>query len=187
MQLRQKKRAQIQIFGRDEKTFEADEIAREAQWAYYVSSWTMREPTEGIDLSLIRWPHLRRNLPPASVIDDEYKRIWVPQAYSDELILRICPDNYRMLFDKLTMEWFDHDPSVKMRGMKHVVEVKRQRTEKYREKFGTNPKWMAGMSLDVITRINERFQRWLKQGLLPETGAEVNGVQGATKDEEAEL
>ena len=186
MQVRQKKRAQIQIFGRDEKTFEADEITREAQWAYYVSSWTMQQPTEGMDPSQIRWPNLRRNFPPASVLDDEYKRTWVPQSNSDDLIVRICLDNYRMLFDKLTTEWFDHDPAVKMRGVKHLVEVTRQRTEKYREKFGTNPKWMAGMNLDV-TRINERFQRWFKEGMLPDTEAQINDAQGATKDEDTEL
>lgn len=176
------KRVTVQIFKKDDKTFEADELSGQSRWSYYVSTYIMRDQTEGVQLSSIRWPFFRRNLPPPLESADDYNRIFIPQWNEDGLSIRISPSNYHITYDEGSIDWWVHDKQVRRRGLKGMDEVREERRGKFQEKFVMNVQWMAGMSKDEVDRRNESFRKWVNEG--PAATAEAEG-EGPLGDEKA--
>ena len=58
----------------EDATLENEELSQEARWSYYVSAYTMRDPTEGVPFSQMRMPFLKRNLPAKLEQEEEYNR-----------------------------------------------------------------------------------------------------------------
>lgn len=151
------------IFKREEKTFEIDEMAAEARWSYYISTYTMRDLTEGIDLGKLNWPFLKRNLPPTLETEQEYNRVYTPQWNADELVIRISPNNYHLQYEPLTQEWWVHDARVRRRGLTAMEEAVEERRESFQEKFGrTGSKWLADLGEGEAEKLNRDFSQWVK-------------------------
>jgi paired amphipathic helix protein Sin3a len=165
------------IFKREDKTFEVDEMADEARWSYYISSYTMRDLTEGIDLGRLNWPFLKRNMPPMLETEQEYNRVYTPQWNADELVIRISPNNYHLQYEPLTQEWWVHDAKVRRRGLSAMQEAVEERRRNFSEKFGPNGKmWMADLGDAEAEKINRDFHEWVKgerEGE-PEVASETN-------------
>lgn len=151
------------IFKREDNTFEVDEMAAEARWSYYISTYTMRDLTEGIDLGKLNWPFLKRNMPPVLETEQEYNRVYTPQWNADELVVRISPNNYHLQYEPLTQEWWVHDARVRRRGLSAMEEAVDERRSKFQEKFGRNGKlWAASLAEEEAEKLNQDFSRWVK-------------------------
>ena len=126
----------------------------------------MRDLTEGIDLSLLNWPFLKRNLPPMLETEEEYNRVYTPQWNADNLVLRISPNNYHMQYDPLTQDWWVHDDAVRRRGAVGLQEASEERTAKFRENFGqpAKQKWAEGLSEEDVGKIDREFKEWINGG-----------------------
>lgn len=156
----------MQIFTREDSTFDDDDLTAEARWSYYISSFTMRDPTEGVPFRKMRIPFLKHNLPPRMNSDEEYNRTYGSLINHDHLVIRICASSYHMLFEPDTEEWWVRenkkgagavDPSAK----EMVLQARKGR---FSDKFVLNTNWMKGMSKEDVDGINETFQKSIKEG-----------------------
>ena len=176
VQTRSTKAATLQIFKKDDKTYEADELAAHARWSYYISTFSMRDLTEGIPLPRLSWPFLRRNMPAMLETEEEYINLYSsPQWNEDELVIRISPGNYKMLYDPGTSDWWVHNVRIRKRGMSACEEVCKERQEKFEQKFGEKGILIAqGSELD---KANADFKQWVQNGPVTEASAgdDVNG------------
>lgn len=176
------KEVTIAIFKKDDKTFELDEMAESARWSYYISTFAMRDLTEGIDLGKMSWPFLKRNMPPVLDTEEEYNRVYTPYWNVDNLVIRISPNNYHMQYDPHTSDWWVHAKAVRQRGMPGIQEAKQDRNIKFRQKFGDDPSWMHVLQDEDATRMKDDFSNWVK----PEKKrAEVSVDEDANKMQEA--
>lgn len=123
----------------------------------------MRDLTEGIDLSKIDWPFLKRNMPPMLKSEEEYNSLYTPQENKDHLTIRISPNNYHIQYDPFTEDYFLHGLVVQNRGLAAAQgKVKQKRKSLFREKFSMNTDWMTGLTKDEVEKINADFCSWIK-------------------------
>lgn len=144
----------------------------------------MRDQTEGVQLSSIRWPFFKRNLPPPLESADDYNLIFIPQWNEDGLSIRISPSNYHITYDEGSKDWWVHEKQVRRRGLRGMDEVREERRGKFQEKFVMNVQWMAGMSKDEVDRRNESFRKWVNEGPAATSEAEGEGTLGDEKAQE---
>lgn len=179
LQIPSTKEVTIAIFKKDDKTFELDEMADTARWSYYISTFSLRDMTEGIDIAKIRWPFLKRNLAPLLDTEEDYSRVYEPQWNADNLVIRISPNNYHMQYDPNTQDWWVHDKTVRRRGMLGMDEAKEDRKARFRNQFVVAPTWMAEKTEEQIENVNADFRRWVNGGEGVSTEGATNAVQDA--------
>ncbi|KAI1491771.1 hypothetical protein F5X96DRAFT_448834 [Biscogniauxia mediterranea] len=182
----QKREATLRWLQRDETTFYMDEMELRERWQYYISSYMRVEPTEGVPRSQLRKTVLARNLP-SSEADCDDGDTPKPVKYDESLILRICLNSNKIVWEKDTSEFFIYasDPETaedKARTEEHARAVTEHREQRFREKMVMNNAWMRGMSQDEVQKVNEKFQKWFKDGVAPvsnirEGGEEMEVVQ----------
>lgn len=176
----------------EESTLNREDLSPEARWSYYVTAYSMRDPTEGIKFSEMRIPFLKRNLPGKLDEDEEYDRFYRRLQHYDGLVIRICANNYTILYQPPTHDWFWRsnapvpdkdvialsDPEaakaqirVKREEMvKDVAALKEKRHDRFVEKFVNNPNWAKGLSKDKVDESNLRFRDWLNGSLVKAGG-----------------
>ncbi|KAI4171456.1 MAG: hypothetical protein LQ343_004194 [Gyalolechia ehrenbergii] len=175
------KKATLAMFKKDDPTFSVDIMEASKQWAYYISSFGMREVTEGIPVQKMQWPYLRRNMPPNSLTEEELNKTYLP-AWNDEgLIARINPETYRIAFnDAWTADRWLHRPQVQVKGLKGMQEATKQRKRRMDEKFGLNSLWMKAMSKAEADKINDHFRKSIVEGF--PISAALEGQQSDNED-----
>ncbi|KAI1375376.1 hypothetical protein F4677DRAFT_422644 [Hypoxylon crocopeplum] len=180
----QKHEATVRWLQRDETTFYMDEMELRDRWQYYISSYMRVEPTEGVPRSRLQKTVLARNLPSADVDSDDGE-VPKPLEYHEGLILRICLNSNKIVWEKGTSESFiyatepeeDKDKAAAEEYRRAITE---QREQRFREKMVMNNAWMKGMSQDEVQKVNEKFQKWFKDGVSPnghEEDANMGGVE----------
>ncbi|KZF26100.1 hypothetical protein L228DRAFT_225794 [Xylona heveae TC161] len=175
----------VQVFKKDDTTFDTDELTAEAKWSYYISSYTMVEPTEGIPLEKLRMPFLKRNLPPQSDSDTELAARYTPQETNENLVIRVCVNSYKILYEPNTTEWWYHAPksvSENAEVSQQAERIKEKRNSRFQEKFIMNNEWMKGLSRDEVDRKNEDFNTWIRDGV---TASQKDGSGPVKDDDEA--
>lgn len=153
----------VQIFKKDDTTFEVDDMRAEARWSYYIASYVMRDWTEGVPHS-IRWPFLRRNVPKDLETEEEYAQAYLPQWNEDALSIRIAANNYHLLYDPGTTDWWVHDDKVRQRGLKGAQGLKKERNTMFKKKFVEHPAWMMGMDKNAVDEVLRKHEELLDDG-----------------------
>jgi len=153
----------VQIFKKDDKTFDVDNMGAEARWSYYLAAYVMRDWTEGVPHS-IRWPFLRRNVPRDLETEEEYGQTYLPQWNEDALSIRIAANNYHLLYDPGTADWWVHDDRVRMRGLKGAQGLRKERNRKFEDKFLEHPAWMAGKDKSAVDQVLREYEELLGDG-----------------------
>ncbi|KAI5290381.1 Transcriptional regulatory protein sin3, partial [Ascosphaera atra] len=203
------KRVTVQLMTTEDSTLDNDELSSDARWSYYVSAYTMREPTEGVPFSRLRMPFMRRSLP--SHVDgsngDDYVR-WISALQNhDGLVIRICANSYSMIYEPGSMDWFWRRMTLPSKGdgsVMNVEEAKRfferergavaeRRRDRFKRKFVNNPTWAHGLSKDEVDLENQRFRDWVgapgaaavSSGSVSPAGGEAVGVAAAPLSEPA--
>lgn len=182
----------------EESTLNREELSSEARWSYYVTAYSMRDPTEGVSFSEMRMPFLKRNLPGKLDEDEEYDRFYRRLQHYDGLVIRICANNYTILYQPPTHDWFwrsnapvpDKDADIetaqaqiKTRAedqVKDAAALKEKRHDRFVEKFVNNPNWARGLSKDNVDESNQRFRSWLNGTLVKESSAPVDAPAPAS-------
>ncbi|PGH26786.1 hypothetical protein AJ80_01551 [Polytolypa hystricis UAMH7299] len=158
------KHVTIQLMTSEDATLQSEELTAEARWSYYVSAFTMRDPTEGVPFSQMRMPFLKRNLPPKMDSDEEYNYYYKPVVSNDGLVIRICANSYHILYEPHSTEWSyrgpnpDDDP---VEVAKEQAAIAEKRRDRFKEKFVNNPGWAHGLSKDEVDQSNQRFRSWV--------------------------
>ena len=146
----------------------------EARWSYYISSYVMRDWTEGVTHA-IRWPFLRRNMPRDLVTEEQYGQTYLPQWNEDGLIVRICANNYHLLYDAGTSDWWVHDAKVRRKGLSGEDQIRKERRRQFEDKFVEHANWISGLSAAEIEEANSRFRFLAGEPILEDEGQAANG------------
>ncbi|KAI9812481.1 MAG: Transcriptional regulatory protein sin3 [Pycnora praestabilis] len=161
--------ATVQIFKKDDPTFEVNELTAEAEWSYYISSYTMVEPTEGVPLSRVHDPFLRRNLPDKESGDandtDGYKSL-LPNTNSENLVIRVCVHSYKMLYEPHTEEWWLQDHAFDEQVAADAENIKKTRNTRFEQKFISDNIWMKELGAADVARKNEQYHKWVAEGVV---------------------
>ncbi|KAE8386740.1 hypothetical protein BDV23DRAFT_186947 [Aspergillus alliaceus] len=183
------KKTTVQLLTPEDATLENEELSQEARWSYYVSAYTMRDPTEGVPFSQLRMPFLKRNLPPKLEQEEEYNRYYRPLVHQDGLIIRICANSYHILYEPGSYDWWwrpaapqDETPE---EIAKEAAAIKERRRDRFTERFVNNPTWAHGLSKDQVDEMNQRFRSWVK-GPEPESSAPPPEASTPEQKEEQE-
>ncbi|KAH9894608.1 hypothetical protein F4778DRAFT_747639 [Xylariomycetidae sp. FL2044] len=166
-----KNEATVRWLQRDETTFYVDEMELRERWQYYISSYMRVEPTEGVSRSRLQKTVLARNLP-SSDTDSDDGDVPKPSSYEEGLILRVCLNSNKIVWEKDTSEFFVYGPGHESdddmaKAEEHAQAVTEHRAQRFREKMIMNNAWMRGMSQDEVQSVNEKFQRWYRDGVIP--------------------
>lgn len=148
-----------------------DEMERIQQWQYYISSYMRQESTEGVDKKQLQRSFLSRNHAAATegISEDDYKP--KPLAYNEGLVIRICLNSSKMVFEKGTSEWFVYSNTTFDSEEDRVFHEEKQafqrelRDERLKEKFVTNNSWMKGLSHEEVQAAKDEFQKWKEGGI----------------------
>ncbi|GLA54452.1 transcriptional regulatory protein sin3 [Aspergillus niger] len=177
------KKTTLQLLTPEDATLENEELSQEARWSYYVSAYTMRDPTEGVPFSQMRMPFLKRNLPAKLEQEEEYNRYYRPLVHQDGLIIRICANSYHILYEPGSYDWWWRPTAPTEETAEEVAKeaaaVKERRRDRFTEKFVNNPHWAHGLSKDQVDESNQRFRSWIK-------GSEGEAAAAATAAAPAE-
>ncbi|KAL1960976.1 hypothetical protein VTO42DRAFT_4864 [Malbranchea cinnamomea] len=179
----------IQYMTPEDTTLETEELTADARWSYYVSAYTMRDPTEGVQFSRMRMPFLKRNLPPKMESDEEYNNYFKPLVSHEGLIIRIDTTEYHIVYEPGTEEWWYRvTPSSEEEesSAEQQAAVKEKRRDRFMEKFVNNPVWAQGLSKDEVDQLNQRFRSWVGE-ISPRRDANVEGAvvgKGGAGDQE---
>ncbi|KAL8704550.1 MAG: hypothetical protein Q9201_002285 [Fulgogasparrea decipioides] len=180
------KEATISVFKKDDPTFSADAMEESKQWAYYISSFGMREATEGVPAEKMQWPYLRRNLPSKDITEEELSKSYLPAWVDEGLIVRINPESYRIGFnDPGTADRWLHQPQVQLRGLKKMQEATNERKRRVWEKFGSDSSWTKEMGKDEVDRIKEEFRGFVTEGF-PVKEASADGEHSGNEYQAAD-
>ena len=144
-----------------------DEMERIQQWQYYISSYMRIEHTEGIVRSRLQKVLLERNLPSGSAQDATPDPSYAqkPMTVHEGLVVRICLNSYKMVFEKGTCDFFMYDrrSSEGGGGEEHETKLAFERdlrAERFKERMVTNNAWMKGMSHEEVQKIKDEHKRW---------------------------
>ena len=176
----------VRLMTPEDATLDKEELSEEARWSYYVSAYTMRDPTEGVPFSQMHIPFLKRNLPSKLEKKDQYKRYYRRLVHHDGLIIRICAKSYHILYEPGSNEWWWRPTAppeeVAEETTKEEAAVKERRRDRFMEKFVNNPTWAHGLSKDQVDESNQRFRSWI-QGSTVTGGNEPAGADADTTEE----
>jgi paired amphipathic helix protein Sin3a len=114
---------------------------------------------------------LARNLP-SNDTDSDDGNAPKPLKYDEGLILRICLISNKIIWEKDTSEYFIYNlapegEEEKRKVEEHAQAVTEHRRQLFREKMVMNNAWMRGLRQDEVQKVNEKFQRWLNDGVAP--------------------
>lgn len=132
----------------------------------------MFDRTEGVPVSNMRLPYLRRNLPFKTTklldspnVSEDISHL-LPVHSHDALVIRIAPHNYHMVYDPHTSDWFLQSITTRKRGLGAYEELKQQRTQGLERLVNSKEsnKWMQKQSEEEIAKTKERFQAWIRDG-----------------------
>lgn len=152
----------------------------------------MRDQTEGVKLSDIQLPFLKRNMPPMLVDEEEYNNTYgIPQWNQDGLVITIqppahppnSPRAYKLLYEEYTSDWWVHNNLVRKRGLGAYGEVAKDRREKFSTLFGERGSFVKEISGADLDGETDAFKHWIRDGPAAESGVEGAVDGGDDADE----
>jgi paired amphipathic helix protein Sin3a len=165
-------------------------MERIQQWQYYISSYMRIEHTEGVARARLQKVLLERNLPSSSThsaplssdssaaaaaAESSYAQ--KPMTVHEGLVVRICLNSYKMVFEKGTCDFFMYD-RVGAAGQEDKAAFERDlRAERFRERMVTNNAWMKGMSHEEVQKIKDEHKRWKDGEVLGPSGGAGAGEE----------
>ena len=119
----------------------------------------MRDWTEGVTRD-IRWPFLRRSVLREldAVTDTDVNPTFVPAHADEGLTVRIAPNNYRLLWERGTADWWVHNPRRRARRAHRAVALAGERRARFEAKLLETPKWADGLSAEEVQRAKATFE-----------------------------
>lgn len=178
--------ASVQIFKKEDSTFNDSLLPPERKWAYYVAAYTSIDPTEGFKHDKVSLPYLRRNAEVSQRIAAEAEAATsaadegdnasmaasaagiapsvLDKIQSDEkLEIRIELMTYGLNFAKKSEEYFVKSGALRLPPSAEEAEhTREERDESARESTVVNNKWMKGLSKDRVDERKKAFQRLLE-------------------------
>lgn len=156
----------------------------EDSWNYYMTSYMMSVPTEGVPIDQVKAPLLYRSM--VENVDEKYPFTIVEQG----LMARVCMNTYKLFFEAGTSDYFARPEACSSAPRTpQIVSARKRRLTKFLEgPYG----WKSDLEDEEISTSEEGFKVWKEQG--PEAFVEwkeahkpiepVEPEGDVTKDEE---
>lgn len=114
--------------------------SKEEQWNYYIDSFVMSSPTEGIPTDRVHTPFVRKNLPSEEDETNEY----ADTEIKANLEIKICVNTYKMFYQSSTEDVF-----IQNSKKRAVDSEKSQRVSQRRKKRWDD--WLSKTVKDIKT------------------------------------
>jgi len=162
-----KKGATVRWLQRDETTFYMEDMELRERWQYYISSYMRVEPTEGVARARLQKSVLSRNLPASSDADSDSGDARKPLSYNEGLILRICVNSSKIVYEPDTSEYFIYSSGAaseeeRARRLEMGQRASQKRREQFEEKMVMNLPWMKDLSREEVQKKTDDCNVWLK-------------------------
>lgn len=157
----------VRLFPPDDSTFDHNELTDEARWQYYVASYTMSEPTEGIDAARLRRSYMARCIPAQSA-DPRARFVEGIGSlnFVDEQAACIDLESYKLHLSGLYA--FERQG---VKAGKQYPEGGRVENELFRERFVRNVAWMKDQRTEDVEARKAAWDKGVREGLMDsETG-----------------
>lgn len=159
-------------------------MSAEAKWSYYVASYIKIEPTEGVPIEgHLSMPFLKRNLPEDIDEPEERKRL-IPHYYENGLEMKICVNNYRILWTPKTEDWFVHSAVHGEDGQSDSADttrIRENRRKKFEEKFVSKNKWIDLSTEEEFNQVSKKYRLWVSGNV--DSGAEQKKDRALDEDQ----
>ncbi|PWW72152.1 hypothetical protein C7212DRAFT_302264 [Tuber magnatum] len=163
------KEATIRYVPRNEMTI-ANELDKDERWNYYIQTYMMCAPTEGIPLGRCDKVFLTRNRPSEDDLpEDGSPREMIGNSVADgfcneeNMEIRICVNTYRLFFAPNTEDFMVQRRSQRLAGESKMQAVSGKRINKWHD-FLNNAPWMQDMSQEEIERKKAEWEVAKKNG-----------------------
>ncbi|KAL1296692.1 hypothetical protein AAFC00_000168 [Neodothiora populina] len=163
----------VQVFKKEDPTFETFKLLEADRWRVYVSQYIRLPSTE--DVRLTKRPYLSANLRPLMEPNldntedrtDEWLRRYEQGTYDDKLVLRISVQQYKLMFERNTEEYYYQPLAVRENGKEGAEEAEATvsyRAEQLQDTLLINNSAMRGLSKEDVEGKNEAFAQLVKDG-----------------------
>lgn len=165
----------IQFLGHDALTLSQTRTDAE-KWNYYLTSYLMSTPTEGVPLDKVQVPFLQRTL------TEEVENPDFLGAIDQGLAARICPSTYKLFFDPNSEDFLSRRTgAVADQGSPLAKEQQQSRWHEFLEsEQGNGGSWKADLDEKATLEAQGKFDAWKRDGpdamaawKLPAVAAEV--------------
>ncbi|KAF2754287.1 hypothetical protein EJ05DRAFT_155185 [Pseudovirgaria hyperparasitica] len=162
LQKQNEMKATVQIFKKDDLTFDQRNYTAEQRWRYYISTFTNVDPTEGMENTRLSKVFLAHGLDDneSDASNSSLKSSYITS--NDVMTIRIAVHSYKMIFEPKTEEYLVKSNKDRTGGKEGLEAIKNESIragEKAREKLVLNNSWMKGMSKEEVDAINAEYAR----------------------------
>lgn len=131
----------IQLLSPDEITIDDPLMSSDARWQYYVNTFTLNQPTEGLS-EPVHAPLLSRNRPAGAEEDSFAATAAAVVEGKSDLGIRLGHENFRLSYVKDTEETIFRAAAVKEEDAQAEQQLRAKRREAWE-------KWLAGQSSEA--------------------------------------
>ena len=163
----------IQIFKKEDPTFDTFKLLEEDRWRVYVSAYTRIPPTD--DKLRVKRPFMTSSLRP--LIDpsydnteersDEWRRRFQQSVSEEKLVLRISIPQYKLIFERNTEEYHYQPLAIRDNGKEGAEDAEAStmhRADQAQDTLVINNHAMKGLSKEDVEGKNEFFGRVVSEG-----------------------
>ncbi len=166
----------MQIFKKDDGTFDSYALSPERRWQYYVNSYTSVDPTEGVRHDKVNIPFLRGRLGRTLDSDDAAPLPLPQQMFEENLTARIIVETFGARFEPKTADILTRNDTTQV-SQADAEQIAEERFEKGHEKLEVNNIWMKDLSKDEVDAKKQEFAQRISAG-------QIEGAGDAREDEE---
>jgi paired amphipathic helix protein Sin3a len=145
----------FQFLGRYDLTLSEIENT-EDEWNYYLTSYMMSVPTEGVPPDQVKAPLLYRSM--VDNIDENYSFSVIEQG----LMARVCVNTYKLFFESGTSDYFARPAALSQET--RTPKVVNSRKTRWRNFLEGHDGWKSELEEEEIANGEERFKVWKEQG-----------------------
>lgn len=145
----------FQFLGRYDLTLSEIENT-EDEWNYYLTSYMMSVPTEGVPPDQVKAPLLYRSM--VDNIDENYSFSVIEQG----LMARVCVNTYKLFFESGTSDYFARPAALSQET--RTPKVVNSRNTRWRNFLEGRDGWKSELEEEEVANGEERFKVWKEQG-----------------------
>ncbi|WBW73779.1 Clr6 histone deacetylase complex subunit Pst1 [Schizosaccharomyces osmophilus] len=184
----------IRLMGREDLTMANPKTDAE-KWCYYIGSYIMSSPTEGILPEQVRVPFLHRNLPIDDVNEEDENNYVVRNAHAiltnflrSGLALTIPINTVKIVYEPNTEDVFARNSKLVYTGS--YTKIKSYRLSRWREWLESEDGWSRGLTKEKSKKIKStsldtlfaetNSRAWKQEQMTLSEGKGKNGLNTAT-------
>lgn len=149
------KRAIIQFLGYNDITLKQTKTDEE-KWNYYLTSYLMTNPTEGVPVDKVQLPFMHRNITEDNEAEDLFG------AIEQGLTARVCDSTYKLFFEANSEDFFSR--KIGATAEESTKTALEQQKTKFHEFLDGAHGWKGELNEDETATADEKFKIWAVSG-----------------------